>query len=50
MGSKENPTFKYSKHKIVFGEVETERGSGRKIWEKQLMERIWSEAEEDEIE
>ena len=49
MGSKENPTFKYSKHKIVFGEVETERGSGRKIWEKQLMERIWSEAEEDEI-
>ena len=42
MGSKENPTFKYSKHKIVFGEVETERGSGRKTWQEQL-------AEEDEI-
>ena len=38
MGSKENPTFKYSKHKIVFGEVETERGSGRKTWQKQLAE------------
>jgi hypothetical protein len=35
MGSKENP-------KIVFGEEETERGSGRKTWQEQL-------AEEDEI-
>ena len=35
MGSKEEP-------KIVFGEEETERGSGRKTWQEQL-------AEEDEI-
>ena len=35
MGSKENP-------KMVFGEEETERGSGRKTWQEQL-------AEEDEI-
>ena len=35
LGTKENP-------KIVFGEEETERGSGRKTWQEQL-------AEEDEI-
>ena len=35
MGSKEEPKF-------VFGEEETERGSGRKTWQEQL-------AEEDEI-
>ena len=35
MGTKENP-------KTVFGEEETERGSGRKTWQEQL-------AEEDEI-